>query len=212
MNQVISDVLENSSCISFRAVSAGRQRAGAKDPKIKKLKSTTFFGKRLTRRRIADVQEAVAGSPELSRRKLGHRVCELLGWVTPKGNNRACLRLLEHLEEHGILSLPPVNASKRRGPQRPIVRTERGEPQPSIEEGLSEPLALQVVTEEIDEWNELVDRYPLSTPKCNTVPRDFFAAAMAVREFGSVTLRAAPYRPVFAPRRPNVERLCRRAA
>lgn len=133
------------------------------DPKIKKLKSTTFFGKRLTRRRIADVQEAVAGSPELSRRKLGHRVCELLGWVTPKGNNRiqACLRLLEHLEEHGILSLPPVNASKRRGPQKPVVRTERGEPQPSIEEDLSdlEPLALRVVTEEVDEWNELVDRY-----------------------------------------------------
>ena len=43
------------------------------------------------------------------------------------------------------------------------------------------------------------------------VPRieDFFAAALAVREFGSVTLRAALYSPVFAPRPPNAERLCR---
>ena len=50
-------------------------------------------------------------------------------------------------------------------------------------------------------------------PSCRlrrTVPRieDFFAAALAAREFGSVTLRAAP--SVFAPRRPNAER--RRAA
>ncbi len=42
--------------------------------------------------------------------------------------------------------------------------------------------------------------------------RRFFAAVLAVRAFGSVTLRAAPYSPVFTPRRPNAERLCRRAA
>ena len=58
------------------------------DPCIENLKSTTFFGKRLTRRQIADIQETVALFPGLSRRELGNTICEHLGWFTPKGGYR----------------------------------------------------------------------------------------------------------------------------
>ena len=52
------------------------------DPRIQRLKLTTFFGKRLTRRQIADVQEMVASLPGLSRNELGKTVCEHLGSKT----------------------------------------------------------------------------------------------------------------------------------
>ena len=82
------------------------------DPLIENLKSTTFFGKRLTRRQIADIQETVGLFPKLSRTELGHTICEHLRWQTPKGSNRIHLatRLLEELERLGILTLPARSA------------------------------------------------------------------------------------------------------
>ncbi len=135
------------------------------DPLIENLKSTTFFGKRLTRRQIADIQETVGLFPKLSRTELGHTICEHLRWQTPKGSNRIHLatRLLEELERLGILTLPARSAMPGRGPQRPITPGERTAPQPPLREDLAEltPLALEVVTEReaVAEWNEWVERY-----------------------------------------------------
>ena len=50
------------------------------DPLIQNLKSTTFCGRRLTRRQIADIQEVVRTFPQLSRNELGQTVCEHLLW------------------------------------------------------------------------------------------------------------------------------------
>ena len=101
------------------------------DPGIENLTSTTFFGRRLTRRQIADIQETVALLPALSRNELAKTVCEHLGWTTPKGDYRvsACLRTLESLEERGILTLPAKRntASEQR---RAIEHTERSDPGP----------------------------------------------------------------------------------
>ena len=101
------------------------------DPLIENLKSTTFFGKRLTRGQIADIQETVGLFPKLSRTELGHTICEHLRWQTPKGSNRIHLatRLLEELERLGILTLPARSAMPGRGPQRPITPGERTAPQ-----------------------------------------------------------------------------------
>ena len=135
------------------------------DPLIENLKSTTFFGKRLTRRQIADIQETVGLFPKLSRTELGHTICEHLRWQAPKGSNRIHLatRLLEELERLGILTLPARSAMPGRGPQRPITPGERTAPQPPLREDLAEltPLALEVVTEReaVAEWNEWVERY-----------------------------------------------------
>ena len=65
------------------------------DPRIKSLETTTFFGRRLTRRQIADIQETVALFPDDSRNELAKTVCEHVNRYTPKGNavcRPACAR------------------------------------------------------------------------------------------------------------------------
>ena len=135
------------------------------DEAIRKLKSTTFLGRRLTRRQIADVQRTARSFPGLSRNELAHTVCEHLNLHAPNGGNRVhtARRLLEQLEELGILVLPDKDESKRRGAQKAPAWTARSEPGAEIGgalEGL-EPLELRVVTEppEVARWNELIDRH-----------------------------------------------------
>ncbi len=134
------------------------------DPRIERLESTTFCGRRLTRRQIAEVQETVALSPALSRNELSRTICEHLNWTTPKGGYRvaACLRMLESLEECGVLTLP-AKRNTISGARTPIAHTGRSDPGPEIECTLArlEPLSLQLATEERDvaDWNELVDRH-----------------------------------------------------
>ena len=136
------------------------------EPLIKKLKSTTFFGRRFTRRQIAEVQQMVATFPALSRKELAQTICEHLHWHTPSGGNRvkAALGLLEQLEQAGILRLPPKRTQNMRsGPRQPVVPTRRSDPQPRIETGLRElqPLRLQLVEQEQQTrlWNEYVERH-----------------------------------------------------
>ena len=59
------------------------------------LKSTTFAGRRLTRKQLAMVQETVEMFPRLSLRELGRTVCENLKRFTPKGDYKTqpCLKL-----------------------------------------------------------------------------------------------------------------------
>ncbi len=138
---------------------------GLMDEAIRKLKSTTFFGRRLSRRQIADVQRTVRDFPKLSRHELEHTICEHLNLHTPSGGNRVrtAQRLLERLEELGILTLPAKDESKQRGAQKALVWTARSAPRAVIREALARlaPLALRVITEtdEVAEWNELLDRH-----------------------------------------------------
>ncbi len=135
------------------------------DPCIENLKSTTFAGKRFSRKQLASIQQTVNTFPTLSRRELAHTICELLQWYTPKGDNKiqSCLSVLESLEKLGLFSLPPKNESQKRGPQKTIEKTSRGEQQAAICDTLDHimPIRLQVVTErqDIRLWNEFVDRY-----------------------------------------------------
>ena len=76
------------------------------DPRIKNLKSTTFFGRRFTRRQIVAIQQTVATFPALSRKELAQTICEHLRWRTPTGGNPMALTLerrdrnfLAHLED-----------------------------------------------------------------------------------------------------------------
>ena len=123
------------------------------DSRIEKLKSTTFCGTRLTRRRIADIQKTVKMFPALSRHELAATLCTHLGWFTPKGRDRrlgSCLRMLEQLESGGIVSLPAKRPGSRTGTggRRPW-HTSRSDPGSAIECELKElmPLELEVVAE-----------------------------------------------------------------
>ena len=92
-------------------------------PRIEALESTTFYGKRLMRKLIALMQETVALFPKDGRRELVRTLCENFNWHTPSGTFREqfCLRVLEALEDLGILALP---ARRDRGGRRsPPVRT-----------------------------------------------------------------------------------------
>ena len=135
------------------------------DPRIESLQSTTFFGKRLTRKQVAAIQETVGRFSQLSRRELGHTICEHRRWQTAQGNNRIqlALRVVERLERLGILTLPALNRNLGRSRQRPVEPTARTAPRPAVAEGLAAltPLARQVVTEPdaVEEWNERVERY-----------------------------------------------------
>ncbi len=98
------------------------------DPSIENLETTTFFGKRLTRRQTAVMQETVELFPNDSRRELARTLCENFNWHTPSGTCREQfrLRVLEQLESLGVLTLPERRETGgRRGPS---ARTEAGEP------------------------------------------------------------------------------------
>ncbi len=136
------------------------------DPLIEKLRSTTFFGKRFTRRQLADIQATVGTFPDLSRTELGQTICEHLRWQTPRGRNRiqSALRLLEELERLGILTLPAkAKPAPGRGRQKPLELGSRTAPQPAIDGPLAEllPVRLQPVSgqQAVAEWNEWVQRY-----------------------------------------------------
>ena len=60
------------------------------DPRIAALKSTTFLGRRFTRRQIADIAETVELFPNDSRNELSKTICENLNWTTPKGGVPCC--------------------------------------------------------------------------------------------------------------------------
>ncbi len=66
--------------------------------RITDLKSTTFSGRRLTRRRTADIQGTVALLPNDSRNGLARTICGHLGWTTARGACRvgACLGMPGH--------------------------------------------------------------------------------------------------------------------
>ena len=134
-------------------------------PRISRLPSTTFFGRRFSRRQIADIQATVAACPALSRMELANTICEHLRWRTPTGGNRvsAALGLLEKLEQAAILTLPPKRKEKqRKGPRKPVALTARTAPRPRLEEPLGDllPLRLQLVApQRTGLWNEFVQRY-----------------------------------------------------
>ncbi len=133
-------------------------------PDLEALESTTFAGKRFTRKQLAHIQETVKTFPALSRRELGHTICENLRWTTPKGAHRiqACLGALAEMEHIGLIKLP-VKRPPKKTTQKPLRWTDRTQEQPRLAVSLDQltPIDVQPVTgkEEIALWNEFVDRY-----------------------------------------------------
>jgi len=103
----------------------------------------------------------------LSRLELARTVCEHWGWVTATGSYKvtACLKVLEELEQQGLLQLPPKRAMTRWNTDQAsgTVRTQRTQPGAPLVGGLSEvgAVGLELVQgrEGKHLWNEYVDRY-----------------------------------------------------
>ena len=132
---------------------------------IAALKTTTFSGRRVSRRQIADLKWTVENTGHKSRRDLARTICEHLNWRTRKGDDKigACLAMLETLERCGVLSLPPKQESMAREPQERPAWSAASEPQPQIEAPLAGlgTVRLRIVEteEERQLWNALVDRH-----------------------------------------------------
>ena len=87
---------------------------------IESLVTTTFSGRRFTRKQLAQVKETVERFPQLSRNELARTLCEHLTWKTPNGKAKveSCLTLLEKLEAQGVIQLP---SRLVRAPQRRVI-------------------------------------------------------------------------------------------
>lgn len=132
---------------------------------IKALESTTFAGRRFTRKMLAQVQETVDTFPNLSQRELGQTICEHLQWATPSGSNKiqSCLKALEQMEKAGLITLPEKKKRTKKAKQKPIQYTSITAEQEIIDIDLEQlgPISLKTVTgkDDIILWNEYVDRY-----------------------------------------------------
>jgi hypothetical protein len=103
----------------------------------------------------------------LSRMELAETICEHWGWVTATGTNKvtACLSVLEHLEENGVLKLPlKKKVGFRKGSYSVAKHTlQTSPPLKSIIGKLNDvtPVQLELVTERnrVKLWNEYIDRH-----------------------------------------------------
>jgi hypothetical protein len=98
---------------------------------IESLESTTFSGRRFTRKQLEEVRETVARFPSLSRKELARTLCEHLNWNTPNGKPKteSCLTMLEALEARGVVQLP---AKRAKAPSQRQTPTFDGPPDPPI--------------------------------------------------------------------------------
>lgn len=121
-------------------------------------------GREITGGEIAGIEEMLRLCLGLSREELSHTVCEHLGWVTASGRHKvkACLKLLEALEEKGLIALP-AKQERRKIPKKGIPKTARTAPLSEIRSEMSDigEVALKVVSDKSEKalWNEYVDRY-----------------------------------------------------
>ncbi len=123
-------------------------------------------GREVTREQLSEILETVGLFPSLSRKELAATICEHLGWVTLTGNNKldACTKLLEKLENKGLVRLPAKQEQYRRNRiQRPIVLTSRTDRRAAISGNLKDigQVSVEVVVdkESTGLWNEYVSRY-----------------------------------------------------
>ncbi len=124
-------------------------------------------GREITPQELEAARQTVKLCSGLSRRELAHTVCEHWGWVTATGAHKvtACLKVLEDWERKGRLQLPVKRVSMRRSGEqlRGETPARRIQPGPAVVGALPEvkPVELQLVSqrEQIQLWNEYVDRY-----------------------------------------------------
>jgi len=128
---------------------------------VETLEKTTFCGRRFTRAQLARIQETVQTFQSLSRNELASTICEHLDWTTPSGTLKVSsgLNLLEKLEAHGVIRLPPKQT------RRPRVRTSIPfkQPEQAIEASLDAlgPISLRCVATDKQRalWKSFVESH-----------------------------------------------------
>lgn len=126
----------------------------------------TQGGREITAGEVEQIRATVELFPNLARKELAHTVCEHLDWRAATGGNKltACLKLLEGLEERGLITLPAKRGSVRRHEEGRPARTERTAPGAEVVGRLAElgRVWLEVPGRRGKQerlWNEYVERY-----------------------------------------------------
>ena len=144
-----------------------KSQAGERDMQdaVEALESTTFAGKRFTRKQVLQIQETVRMLPNLSRRELAYTLCEHLNWKTPGGKLKVqtCLNALEEMAALELIELPQKATPGKKPAQRPLIWTSRTDATVPLHGAVEHfaPIGLRHATqkEDIALWNEFVDRY-----------------------------------------------------
>jgi len=82
-----------------------------------------YRGREVTDADVAFIRELIADHPELSRRALSQKLCQVWNWVQPNGHPRdmVCRGLMLALHRAGHIELPP----RRKDPSNPLAERSR---------------------------------------------------------------------------------------
>lgn len=125
-------------------------------------------GRVFTPEEVSAIRDTVGWLPGLPRKEISATVCEHLHWHTASGSPKiqACQKLLERLEQAGLLELPPLQRRPgASGPKADVKVTSRTANIAQLSAPLHtiDPVYLEVVAEssEVKLWNEYVERFHL---------------------------------------------------
>ncbi|MFH1012215.1 MAG: IS4 family transposase [Candidatus Peregrinibacteria bacterium] len=121
-------------------------------------------GQHFSKSVLSEISGIISAEPEVSRRELSRRVCQIIGWRSPNGRlkDMSCRKALLVLERRGILDLPPRKPSYG---LTPLNRQAREVDIPDVQCSLRQ--LGEIIIEPIDnrfsieskDWFSLLDNY-----------------------------------------------------
>jgi hypothetical protein len=123
----------------------------------------TFSGRCFSPDELALIRQAAADYAGLGITEIARTICEWLDWKRPSGRlkNHECRLLLERLRDQGLLTLPALHRSGRRGP-RTVSITVESDPQSAIQTTVADlqPLRLvQIPSRDGALFRQFIERY-----------------------------------------------------
>src|SRR5438128_9801613 len=92
----------------------------------------TFAGRHFSSDELNLMRQAAIDCAALGVTEIARTICEWLDWKRPNGQlkNHECRLLLERLDRQGILTLPALRPTGRRGPRPVRIDTPADTPEP----------------------------------------------------------------------------------
>ena len=123
----------------------------------------THCGRRFSAQDLELMRQAAQDYAALGITEIARTVCEWLDWTRPNGRlkNHECRLLLDRLRDEGLLTLPPVRQSGKRGPRVPALSAV-SDPQSPIQSSITdlEPITLRLIDDgEGSLFRQFIQRY-----------------------------------------------------
>jgi uncharacterized protein DUF4338 len=124
--------------------------------------SITYGGRNFSPEELALMRQAASDCAGLGITEIARTICEWLDWRRPNGRlkNHECRLLLERLQDQGLLTLPALRHSGRRGPRAVAIDTTDA-PTP-VQSTIAELEPLRLVLVERAEstlWRQSIERF-----------------------------------------------------